>query len=252
MRVLVVGTVPPPGGAGAQALARVAASLVASGEQVEVLSPDVRSAAHRSARLDGLFLALRLALAARRFDALVLRIEPGVPLAPTTGRGPRAAALAALGAATSLFGQVTLRLDTPVPIPGGLGGRATTRLWASATRIVVASEDDRDQILAAPGVLAERVEVEEPAPASHPVALQSWAVATDDRLRDSVLALVRARAARDRALNAARAELGGAPLASPGVSGFGASDRPRTSATGVARALGGRAVRVARRLAASR
>ena len=144
MRVLVVGTLPPPGGASARELAAVAARRQADGDDVELLSPDPSSAVHRSRRLDGLFLACQLAWLSRRFDAVVLRVEDDLPCRRDMGRATRAAVLGALGFAVSRYGEVTLRLDSPVPLPGGVGGRAARRqLWAAADEIVVRSAADR-------------------------------------------------------------------------------------------------------------
>ena len=47
MRILVVGTLPPPGGDAARALADAANLLRDEGHDVELLSPDFRSASHR-------------------------------------------------------------------------------------------------------------------------------------------------------------------------------------------------------------
>jgi hypothetical protein len=251
MRVLVVGTVPPPGGEQARALGLEAARLVAAGHDVEVLSPDPRSAAHRHGVLGGPLLALRLASLAPRFDALVLRVERGLPFGEESGRGARAATLALLGAALRLWRDVTIRLDTPVPIPGGLGGRASRGLWAHASAIVVWNEDDREQLLGAPGVVAERVSVAPPASPERSAPPAGWAVETDDRLRESVLTLVRARAQADRRVEMARADLAGVAAATGGGSPFSAGSaagRRGVSVAGVARL----AARRARRVVASR
>jgi hypothetical protein len=210
MKVLVVGTVPPPGGEAAERLAAVATALIASGDTVELLSPDARSAAHRSARLGGPLLAVELALRARRFDALVLNLEPGLPLTATADRATRGITLAALGLALRAYGQVTIRLPSPIPLPGGVGGRATQALWAAASRVVVENEDDRDRILLAPGIVAANVVVEAPPePARGTTERGYGGLAIDDgALRATVQSLVRARAASDRRVNRARAALG--------------------------------------------
>ncbi|HLI15915.1 MAG TPA: hypothetical protein VKV23_07685 [Acidimicrobiales bacterium] len=210
MRVLVVGTVPPSGGSFAQLLGEVAADLAEQGHTVEVCSPDARAAAHRTARLDGLWLALEVALGAARFDALVLRLEPGVPCRPTTGRLGRALALVALGAALRLWRDVTIRVDSPAPIPGGFGGRAARGVWASARRIVVGCEEDAAQLAAAPGVERGRIAVEPPGRSEHAGGRDGWPAPTEEDLQEEVLALVRIRAASGRGCNDARAALGAA------------------------------------------
>ncbi len=208
--VLVVGTVPPPGGEAAAVLGRLAAAMAASGDDVEVCSPDFRSAAHRQARLSGPLLAVRLVLFSKRHRRLVLRIEPGLPLRAEAGRLERTASLLALGAALARFDEVTLRLDSPVPIPGGLGGRATTALWSNASTIVVANEADRESLLAAEGVDASRVVVEAAEATDRPAEREAWAL-PEGATREQILTVVRERAAADRSLNGARQILEAVP-----------------------------------------
>ena len=196
MRVLVVGTLPPPGGASARELAAVAARRQADGDEVELLSPDPSSAVHRSRRLDGLFLAWQLAWLSRRFDAVVLRVEDDLPCRRDMGRATRAAVLGALGLAVSRYGEVTLRVDSPVPLPGGVGGRATRQLWAAADEIVVRSAADRDELLRAPGIDPQRIVIDAPRSALCG-ADTPWPDATEPGLRSAVLEVVRARAARE-------------------------------------------------------
>jgi len=244
VRVLVVGTLPPPGGAAARELADLAATRQAAGDEVELLSPDPASSAHRTRRLDGLFLAVELAWLSRRFDALVLRIEEDLPCGRDTGRVARAVVLGALGAAVSRYAEVTLRLDSPVPIPGGVGGRAARALWAAADAIVVRAAADRDELVPAPGVHPDRIVIEEHPP-SLSAGVPQWPESTDPELQTAVLEVVRTRAARDRAAVAARATLS--------VPATGGPRRSQTRVLGVtkllARHAGHRAVGSARRVA---
>lgn len=205
----------------------MAAGLLAAGDEVEILSPDPRSAAHRHARLSGPMLAVQLALRARHFDALVLNVEPGLPLAASADRATRAVTLAALGAALRRYREVTVRLPSPLPIPGGVGGRATRELWARATTIVVENDDDRDRLVVAPGVTAGRVVVAPPPPPPGAASGTGWGqlVQGEGDLRSAVQALVRERAARDRMVNGARRALGGGALPD-------ASDDPFTGEVG--------------------
>lgn len=250
MRVLFVGTVPPPGGDGARRFAQAARRRIDDGDVVEVLSPNPLSASHGSARLDGLFLAARLAIAARRFDAVVLRIEPGLPLHERAGRIERAVALAALGAALGRYSEVTLRLDSPIPLPGGLGGRATNALWSSVGSIVIADEADRRMLLEVPGVSAESIVVEEPAgPATR--GPQHWPAATDPDLRESVLVVVRNRAARDREVARAHAALSAEDTVTPESALLVADRAVRPTVLGTSSLLARRALGKARRLLAS-
>ena len=105
---------------------------------------------------------------------------------------------------------MTLRLDSPVPIPGGVGGRATRQLWAAADRIVVQTPADRDELVVAPGVDPAHVVVEPLSVPGH-AAVPTWPEATNPELRSAVLNVVRARASRDRAALGARAVLTSAP-----------------------------------------
>ncbi|HVC25127.1 MAG TPA: hypothetical protein VND23_05165 [Acidimicrobiales bacterium] len=219
MKVLVVGTLPPPGGPSAKRLANLAAALVADGHVVETLSPDPRSASHSYLPLAGPMLAARVALRARRFDAIVLNLEPGLPLASAAGRLTRAVTLASLGEAMRGYTQVTIRLPNPIPIPGGVGGRASRALWERATSVVLEHPDDLDRMLAAPGISVERIVVDVPGTSGTASDEPSWRKLTgsEANLREAVQTVVRARAARDRVVNGARSELGAiAALATPG------------------------------------
>ncbi len=252
MRVLVVGTVPPPGGAPARRLAAAAAELVDAGHEVEILSPDPRSAAHAHGALAGPMLALQLARRARRFDAAVVNFEPGLPLSSGADRATRAVTLVALGIALRGFGEVTIRLPSPIPIPGGVGGRASRELWSRTTGVVLEHAEDLDRILEAPGMTVERVRVDAGRPAGVPPGEPGWRglTGTEVDLRELVQAAVRERAARDRLVNAARVELGArSGLATP-ADPF--ADGPPARAAGrpdeIARLVLARCRRPARRL----
>jgi hypothetical protein len=238
MRVLLVGTTPPGGGMFGRSLAGCATARREAGDEVEILSPDPASAAHRTGRLDGFFLAAQLARLSHRFDAIELRIETGVPCLATTNRVARAGYLLALGAALRRFGEVTIRPDTPIPIPGGLGGRATAPLWGSASRIVVWNEEDEAMMLRTPGVRPGVVEIARRLP-STPVPERPWADATAPDLREATLGVIRERAARDRRTIEGRSLVGSAPRA---------PERSSPSSLGVARVVAEGVARRARRL----
>jgi hypothetical protein len=241
MRVLIVGTTPPGGGVFARTLAARATERSEAGDEVEILSPDPTSAAHRTGRLDGFFLAARLAWASRRFEAVELRIEPGLPCRANTSRVARAGYLMALGVALGRYAEVTLRPDTPIPIPGGLGGRAAAPMWGSASRIVVWNEEEEAMARRTPGIDPEIVELAARLPSS-PVEERLWPSATNPDLREAAMEVVRARAERDRLALEARSIVGAAPAA---------PTRSSPSSLGVARVIvettGRRVARLVRR-----
>lgn len=243
MRVLVVGTVPPPGGQSAKELAAVVADRVEAGDSVEVLSPDPRSAAHHTANLETLMLPLRLALMSTRFDALVLRIEPRLPLGEQTNRLVRGATLFALGVVFGMYSEVVIRLDSPIPLPGGVGGRATADMWRRASTIVVANDSDRQRILSAPGVEADRVKIAMPLEAADSDRDHAWPQATEVDLREQVLAKIRLRADAERRSNDARVELGATGVGPLTSEAFSASARVSPSSSSLARAVVHRAMR---------
>ena len=247
MRLLVIGTLPPPSGRAAGRLAAVTAERRGAGDDVTMLSPDRRSAAHLHARLDGLRLAFHLARLARRFDAVVIDCAPGLPLSTTADRLTRGVTLAAIGESLRGYGEVTLRLPSPIPFPGGVGGRATAGLWARATHVVVENDEDRDRVLAAPGVVAERVVIVAPDEPVRGEREPRWSDVAPDAtdLRPRIQALVRERAARDREVNAARAALGAnvtLDRAGDPFLGAGGGETP-TSAAALARVVANKARR---------
>ncbi len=243
MRVLVVGTVPPPGGSVAKELAGIAAERSETGDEVCVFSPDPRSAAHYTGNLRDLLLPIRLALLSPKFDALVLRIEAGLPLGEQTNRLVRAATLFSLGLVVRMFSEVTLRLDSPIPLPGGIGGRATTDLWKGATSIVVANEEDRQRMLAAPGVDPERVEIAVPMVVTIERSDDAWPNATTTDLREQVLERIRRRTRAERRANSARVDLGAVGVGPLTSTTFSAGSPVRPSGVLVAKAACSRIVR---------
>jgi hypothetical protein len=246
MSMLIVGTVPPPRSPAADSLAHVASRAANEGIRVDVLSPDARSAAHLHAALGGMRLAVHLAARARRYDSLVLRIETGMPLGPRAGRAERALVLGALGLALRLWRDVTIRLDSPIPLPGGLGGRATNAFWRSATRVVVANTTDQAEVLLIPGIDANIVQIEvglDDVPSSTRTHLVS-----EEPSREEVQSVLRARAARYRRANSARVDLGFAPHGPVMPSFFEAPPSGRPQVVGLVSVITDRAIRVGVRL----
>lgn len=215
MRILVVGTLPPPGGDAARALADAANALRDEGHDVELLSPDFRSAAHRHARLDGPLLGAWLAYLSPRFDAVLLRFEPGFPLRPHASRAMRAASLFALGEALARYDEVTIRFDGGPSIPLGLGGRAMQKVWAATTRIVVASDDKRAELIAASGLDAAAVTVSKQRSEPQRPVNEGWDLAEDDELRVGISGLIRTRADQTRAADRVLSGFVADPVAVP-------------------------------------
>lgn len=199
MRVLVVGTVPPARGAVSKPLGRAVVGLLDDGHEVEIWSPDGRSAAHRFEELDDLRLAWALWGAARRFDGLVLGLETRLPLRHDAGRLERAVVLSGLAAALQRWKDVTIRPVSPIAIPGGLGGRPALGVWNRASAIVVSSEKDRDDLLAVPGIDPGRVVLEAEGRPKVGAWSEGWAIGAAPT-REAVGRLVRERADRDRSL----------------------------------------------------
>jgi hypothetical protein len=208
----------------------------AIGDEVQILSPDPRSAAHHTGNLNGVLLPLRLVMMSPRFDALVLRIEPGLPFPEQTNRVVRAIILFGLGIALGTYSEVTLRLDSPIPLPGGVGGRATTDLWRRATTIVVANESDRQRMLSAPGVADERVVIATSVTGASDRVDHLWPQATEDGLRERVLGQIRRRAQAERSANTARVDLGATGVGPLASETFSASTRVVPSGSSLARA----------------
>lgn len=250
MKVLVVGTLPPPGGDSARALADAANALRDEGHEVEMMSPDFRSAAHRHAHLDGPLLAAWLAYLSPRFDAVLLRFEPGFPLRPHSSRAVRAATLYSLGAALKRYSDVTVRFDGGPSIPRGLGGRAMAEVWAATTRIVVASEDKRAELIAASGLADTEVTVATSRAAFRRPVREGWVLPEDEEeLRVGISALVRERADRTRAADRAIGRFVAEPEAvsrSPL-----AGDAPRWTPSALVREMISAARVIGRRLLAS-
>ena len=205
-RVLVLGTVPPKGGPRAAALRRLVADHLAMGDSVEVWSQSELAAAHVHEARTGLALLARLAVAVPRFDVLVLRIQPGWPFHGEEGRRVRAAFFLGLGVLLHRLDQVVVVLDSPIAIPGGVGGRPTKELWSRA-EVVVETEEDRAELLAIPWLDPARVRVVPPPPEARAAPLPTWPKPDTPDLRAAVLGVVRVRATVERRLRMAGSQL---------------------------------------------
>ncbi len=201
MRVLVVGSLPPPLSERARGLLAEVVRLRSEGNEVEILSPRANTVAHRHIAAPGAAAALEVALAARGSDEVVLQLEPGFPFAASAGRAGRAVGLGALATALKSCGlPVTLRLHSVHDLPGGPGGRAAEGLWALARRIEVGGEETLESLQA---VLSPETAAKL-ALGLPPLQLGSGrrpetALVGGANLEDAT-ALVRARSAADRSL----------------------------------------------------
>ena len=191
MKVLLVGTLPPPGGVDARRFAREAARRSALGDSVETLSGDPLSVSHRTATLRGRHLARELRARSGEFDAVELRVEAGLGLTPRS--------VGNLIAALRRYQHVTLFLDSPVPFNSSEEA-VLFRLWSSADTVVGANEADAGSI-ASLGDGPAKIVVP-PEPSDLATALPAWPESGSSSLQEAVLDVVRLRA---------RAEENGSP-----------------------------------------
>jgi hypothetical protein len=212
VKILVVGSVPPPMSGHRQGLLDEVLRLRHEGHGVEILALDPLSAAHRFLAASGIAAAVEVGLSARKVDAVVVQIEPGLPVRHSAGRIERMAGLLALAAALRSKAQVTLRLQHPDDLPGGMGGRAGIELWKAVDHIEVGDEAMRADLASLLGPRGDRVAVaatSEP-PASRRLGLGAASLGWSDGAATTaaqVQTVVRARAAAERESLAARGRL---------------------------------------------
>ncbi|MGC9961642.1 MAG: hypothetical protein ABSE47_07030 [Acidimicrobiales bacterium] len=209
MKVLVVGSVPPPLTGRRQSLLAEVLRLRREGHEVQIVGLDPLSAAHRYLSAPGIPAATEVGLLARKADAVVLQIEPGLPVRLTAGRLERAAALLVLSKALSRKANVTLRVEHLDDLPGGPGGRAGMQLWAGASRIEVGDDETLQQMLGILGPHAERVslmvrsDLATESEGGPTIVRDGWGEGADTTA-GQVQAVVRARAAEERQALAVR------------------------------------------------
>jgi hypothetical protein len=208
VKVLVIGSIPPPFTPRALALLDRVLAERAVGHEVQILSPTPFSVAHRYLELSGVGSSVEIGLAVRRAERVIVQLAPGFPLGAGDGRARRAAGLGALAAALrQARGEVVIRLRSADDVAHGLGGRPALALWQVATHIEVASQVVAGQLAAVLGPeFAARIVVDEP-------STSRLGGAPEDRLADESVAdaglaperdlaratvLVRARAAGTR------------------------------------------------------
>ena len=200
MRVLVIGSLPPPVTDRAKGLLAEVVRRRREGATVEVLSPTDYSVAHRYLDMPGPLAAVEIARAARGADEVIVQLQPGFPFEESAGRAGRALGLGALATSLrSVKGDVVLRLHSIHDLPRGAGGRAAEALWTTAARIEVGDGETRSLLEAlVPEPLRSRISLAGP-----PLEIGSdrarLADAGGDADLETVTAVVRARAAHERA-----------------------------------------------------
>lgn len=199
MKVLVIGSLPPPATDRSRALLAEVLRQRREGAEVEVLSPTPSAVAHRNLELAGPAAAIEIAVAARKADRVIVQLEPGFPLADDTGRAGRALGLGALATALrAARGEVTVRLHAIDDLARGAGGRSAAGLWQLAAAIEVGDEATRDRLAEDLGPeLAGRISL-----ALGPIPLGgsrgAGAGLGADASLTTVTGIVRARAASER------------------------------------------------------
>jgi len=187
-------TMPGPEAAATFALVR---GLVAAGEDVTVVSPSP-SAAHQHADPGSPRGALHLARLAQGADRIIVRLDAS---ALSAGADSARTLPGRLGITAALrrAGRAEVILDR---VPPTVSARFVSLVLDPASRIEVATDGERDSLVAA-GVEPAKIEVVAPAaPEARPTPIAPLAGTADEEARNDIVALqdlVRRRAAADRA-----------------------------------------------------
>jgi len=161
VRVLVVGSYPPPARAEAHRTVATVHRLGAQGDDVDVLSSR-GSAATRRGPIAGPAGALQVWWRGRHYDAVVVHVESGAPLRVSHGRRARIDRVVdcfSWGVALRLLRDVTLVVPDPDVVPRSVGGRSGRFLWTAADHLKVASERGRRRLVDEGGADDARVEL---------------------------------------------------------------------------------------------
>ena len=94
-----------------------------------------------------------------RYDSVVVQLEPGLPVRSRAGRLERRLSLLAFSFALRRGHDVVIRLESPTDLPGGPEGGEALRVWRSAGRIILASDQQRADFVAAVGSPGESLPV---------------------------------------------------------------------------------------------
>ncbi|MHB1986740.1 MAG: hypothetical protein ACYCSF_01960 [Acidimicrobiales bacterium] len=228
MKLLVVGSLPPPATARSRALLAEVVRQRSEGATVQVLSPTDYSVAHRYLNSTGPISVVEIGLAARHADSVVVQLQPGLLFDESASRTGRAIGLAALATVLrGVRGDITVRLHSMHDLAHGAGGRAAEALWAVADRIEVGDEPTRAALRAVVGETArDKIMLALAPPELTALRGDSSALGGDATL-GSVTAVVRARAAGERlAQLSERADRSGQVQARPRVALWQWSPRP--------------------------
>jgi hypothetical protein len=197
VRVLVVGSYPPPAHGESHRTVATVHRLGAQGDDVDVLSRR-GSAAPLRGEIAGPLGAMRTWWRGRSYDAVVVQVESGAPLRVSHGRRARidrAVDCLAWGVALRLLGDVTLVVPDTDVVPRSIGGRTGRFLWTAADRILVASEHGRRRLVDEGGAEEARVELPAAAPGVERAAGDGWEGVTNVA---EVMDRIKTRAAEDR------------------------------------------------------
>jgi hypothetical protein len=197
VRVLVVGSYPPPARQDAYRTLETVHRLGARGDSVDVLSTP-GSASQLQGPIVGLRGAWQMLRGGRRYDAVFVQVEPNTPLRTVHGRRARVARLVdclVWGVALRLLRDATLVVPDVNVVHRSLGGRTGRFLWTGADRLFVSSEYGRRRLIEEGGVAESSVELEGPVPGIERHDDRDWSGLTDAA---AIMAEVRRRAAADR------------------------------------------------------
>jgi hypothetical protein len=197
VRVLVVGSYPPPATGEAHRTVATVHRLGAQGDHVDVLSRR-GSAAQARGRITGPLGALHTWWRGRGYDAVVVQVESGTPLRVSHSRRARIDRLVdcfTWGVAIRLLREVTLVVPDTDVVPRSVGGRTGRFLWTAPDHIIVASERGRRRLVDEGGAPAHRVELPAAAPGAARRPDESWDGVTDT---NDAMERIRSRAAADR------------------------------------------------------
>ena len=197
MRVLVVGSYPPPAHSESHRTVATVHRLGAQGDQVDVLSRP-GSASQLRGEIAGPMGAFHAWWRGRGYDAVVVQVESGAPLRVSHGRRARvdrAVDCLAWGLALRFMRDVTLVVPDTDVVPRSIGGRTGRFLWTAADHLLVTSEHGRRRLVDEGGADEARVELPPAAPSVERPADDGWDGVTDVA---DVLDRIKTRAAEDR------------------------------------------------------